>query len=75
MSSASNFPTAAASRSFTIRGQSFSIFVSSASIAALSGVGCGVAAATMLVLPLLFCELAQPIDMNAAALINKPIGK
>src|SRR5215510_6205413 len=47
MSSASTRCTAALSCSLTTRGQSFSIRVSSASIAALSGVGAGVATVTV----------------------------
>src|ERR1700704_1709229 len=62
-SSASIRRTAAASCSLIIRGQSFSILVSSASIAARSGVGSGVA--ILIVLVFVFCGLAQPNWENA----------
>jgi hypothetical protein len=57
----------ATSCSLIIRGQSFSILVSSASIAVLSGVGSGVAILTALVF--VFCGLAQPNCENTMSAV------
>ncbi len=71
MSSASTSRTASTSLSLRTRGQSFSILINSASIAALSGVGAGVAMLALVDAELvLFCGV-QPNCKNATTAVTR----